>query len=179
METSKKILRGLLQTIKNNYALVQAGIMFLIQPDAPEKFDEYYSVIDENPEAQFGYIKYIYQNDELLKHATNELRKTVLRSCIKELFEVLKSECETEEQKKALRIAPWYQFLRIIRNSLSHDFCLRFNDYDKQKLPVAWSGLTLTQEMDGAKLPMQGFLTRIKVQELIDDVIEYVELNFG
>ena len=106
METSKKILRGLLQTIKNNYALVQAGIMFLIQPDAPEKFDEYYSVIDENPEAQFGYIKYIYQNDELLKHATNELRKAVLRSCIKELFEVLKSECETEEQKKALRIAP-------------------------------------------------------------------------
>lgn len=179
METNKEILRGLLQTIKNNYALVQAGIMFLIQPDAPKKFDEYYSVIDDHPEAHFGYIKYIYQSDELLGLATNELRKAVLRSCIKELYEVLKFECKTAEQEKALKNAPWYEFLRMIRNSLSHDFYLRFNKSDKKKLPVAWSGLTLTQEMDGAELPMQGFLTKAKVQELIDDVIEYVELNFG
>jgi hypothetical protein len=153
--------------------------MFLIQADAPKKFDEYYSVIDDHPEAQFGYIKYIFQSDELLRLATNELRKAVLRSCIKEVYEILKSESKTAEQKKALRNAPWYQFLRMIRNSLSHDFYLRFSDYDKQQLPVAWSGLTLTQEMDGAELPMQGFLTRAKVQELIDDVIEYVELNLG
>ena len=179
METNKEILRGQLQTVKNNYALVQAGIMFLVQPDAPEKFDEYYSTISYHPEAQFGYIKYVYQSDDLLKLATNQLRKAVLRSCMKEMFEILKSECKTGEQEKALKNAPWYQFLRMIRNSLSHDFYLKFNRYDKQQLPVAWSGLTLTQEMDGAELPMQGFLTRAKVQELIDDVIEYVELNFG
>jgi hypothetical protein len=32
--------------------------------------------------------------------------------------------------------------------------------------------------MDGAELPMQGFFTRAKVQDLIDDVIRYVELNW-
>jgi hypothetical protein len=56
----KEILRGQLQTIKNNYALVQAGIMFLAQPDAAEKFDKYYSIIADHPEAQFGYIKYVF-----------------------------------------------------------------------------------------------------------------------
>jgi hypothetical protein len=175
----KEILRGQLQTIKNNYALVQAGIMFLAQPDAAEKFDEYYSIIADHPEGQFGYIKYVFQSDDLLKLATNQLRKAVLRSCVKEMFEILKSGCETEDQKQSLMNAPWYQFLRMIRNSLSHDFYLRFNTYDKTRLPVTWAGLTLTQDMDGAELPMQGFFTRAKVQDLIDDVIRYVELNIG
>jgi len=98
---SRERLRGQLQTIKNNYALVQAGIMFLAQPDAAEKFDKYYSIISDHPKARFGYIKYIFQSDDLLKLATNQLRKAVLRSCIKEMFEILKFGCETEDQIQA------------------------------------------------------------------------------
>jgi len=98
---------------------------------------------------------------------------------MKEMFETLKSGCETKDQKKSLQNAPWYQFLRMIRNSLSHDFYLRFNKYDKKQLPVTWSGLTLYPDLDGEQLPMKGFLTRAKVQELIDEVIKYVELNIG
>ena len=77
-------LRGQLQTIKNNYALVQAGIMFLAQPDASERFDEYFSVASHHPEAKgFGYIRYVFESDDLLSLATNQLRKSVLRNCLK------------------------------------------------------------------------------------------------
>ncbi len=174
----KDKVRGYLQTIKNNYALTQAGIMFLAHPKAEEQFDEYYLKIADHPEASFGYIKYVFQNDELLKHATNELRKSVLRNCLKEMFEVLKSEFNSDQESKILRKASWYQFLRMIRNGLSHDFYLKFRKHDKAKLPVTWSDLTITIDMDGKLLPMEGFLTRTKVQELFDEVIEYVENNF-
>lgn len=173
-------LRGQLQTIKNNYALVQAGIMFLVQPDARERFDEYFSVVSHHPEAkEFGYIRYVYENDDLLALATNELRMSVLRNCLKETFEAVKIHGLTTNQIKVARTAPWYQFLRMARNSLSHDFFVRYKEHDLKLLPVTWSGLTFTAAMNDTMLPMGGFLTRTKVLELIDDVIAYVETHVG
>lgn len=106
--------------------------MFLAAPDAPQKFEEYYSHISDEPEAQFGYIRYVFEDYDLLKHSTNELRKSVLRNCLKETFEMLKAELQNQEEEVLFR-APWYRFLRMIRNSLSHDFKFRFRDYDKSK----------------------------------------------
>lgn len=174
----KDKIRGCLQTIKNNYALTQAGIMFLADPEAGKKFEEYYSAIAEHPEAQFGYIKYIFKDYSLLKHATNELRKSVLRNCLKEIFETLMSELVSGNQKEILIKAPWYQFLRIVRNSLSHDFHLQFRKSDKKELPVTWSDLTISIDMDGKYLPMAGFLSRAKAQQLIDEIIDYIEKKF-
>lgn len=176
--STKERVLGFLQTIKNNYALTQAGILLLAAEDAPEKFKEYYSHISDNPEAQFEYIKYVFNDYELLKHSTNELRKSVLRNCLKETFEMLKAEITNEKEKKILFRAPWYRFLRMIRNSLSHDFKFKFEDHDKKKLPVSWSSLTITLEMENDFLPMADFLTMAKIQQLFDEVAEYIEENF-
>ena len=54
----------------------------------------------------------------------------------------------------------------------------RFRDYDKLKLPVSWSNLTITIEMDDELLPMEGFLTRAKVHQLLDEIFEYIKENF-
>ena len=176
----KTEFRGKLQTIKNNYALVQAAILFLAQPDALTKFDEYSSPFSEHPEAkQFLYIRYVFENDKLLTLATNQLRKSVLKNCIKEMFELVKAYGLETQQIKLLRASPWYQFLRMVRNSLSHDFYLRYNEHDLKLLPITWSGLTLTVTMNGSELPMAGFLTRMKVLELMDGVITYVEQHVG
>lgn len=177
---SKTELRGQLQTIKNNYALVQAGIMFLAQPGAQTKFDEYFAAVSVHPEAKgFGYIRYVFESDELLALATNQLRKSVLRNCLKEMFELVKAYGLETNQIKILRVAQWYQFLRMMRNSLSHDFCVRYEKNDLKLLPITWSGLTLAASMDGSELPMAGFLTRVKILELMDNVIAYVEQHVG
>jgi len=174
-DMDKAELRGQLQTIKNNYALVQAGILFLAQPDALAKFDEYSLLFSEHPEAKkFLYIRYVLESDELLKLATNQLRKSVLRNCIKEMFELVKRYGLETDKIKLLRATPWYQFLRMVRNSLSHDFYLRYSEQDLKLLPITWSGLTLTAAMDDSELAMAGFLTRVKILELMDNVISEV-----
>lgn len=171
-------LLGQLQTVKNNYALLQAGVMFLVQPDSQKKFDEYFSAISHHPEAKdFEYIRYVFKNDEILSLATNQLRKSVLRNCIKEMFEIVKFYGESTGQVPILKAAPWYQFLRMTRNSLSHDFFVHFNQYDAALLPVSWSGLTYSALMHDVELPMAGFLTRTKVLELMDEVHAYVAAN--
>ena len=176
----KTYLRGQLQTIKNNFALVQLSIALMAQPNALEDFEHTLEVVKDHPEAEsFAYIRYIFRNDELLKHATNQFRQSVLRNCLKEAFELMRLYGEEHGQAQVIRAEPWYRFLRIIRNCLSHDMRLHFNKYDLKQLPVSWNGLTFHASMQDQPLPMRDFLTRQKAVELLDDVIRYVEQHVG
>lgn len=103
----------------------------------------------------------------------------MLRNCLKEAFEIVKAHGEATGQADIIRAAPWYRFLRIVRNCLSHDMRLRFNAYDLKQLPVSWSGLTIDASMQDQPLQMRDFLSRPKAVELIDAVIEYVEQHVG
>ena len=172
----KALLCGTLQTFKNNYALVQAGIALMDAPDALERIEKTFAHVKGHPEAStFLYIGYVFKTDELLKHATQELRNSVIRNCLKETFELVKSYGKETQQADVIRAAPWYQFLRIVRNSLSHDLRIDFRESDLKHLPVTWSGLTLDRSMQNSPLQSSGFLWRAKSLELIDAVIEYVE----
>lgn len=172
----KARLRGQLQTIKNNFALVQLSIALAAQPDALQVFERTLEVVKDHREAEsFAYIRYVFGSDELLKHATNQFRQSVLRNCLKETFELVKLYGEQHGQADVIRAAPWYRFLRIVRNCLSHDMRLHFEKYDLQQLPVSWSGLTIAVSMQDQPLPTRDFLSRQKAVELIDDVIRYVE----
>ncbi len=50
---------------------------------------------------------------------------------------------------KQLEGAEWYEFARINRNAISHNFRYEFRPRDLRVLPVTWNGLTLTTDMDG------------------------------
>ena len=172
----KPLLRGKLQTQKNNYALVQAGVALMTSEDALERILDTFKVVADHPEfSSFSYITYVFERDELLKHATKELRNAVLRNMLKETFELVKLYGDTTGQQTLVTAAPWYQFLRIVRNCLSHDFQLRFRPADLKVLPVTWSGLTLERSMHIGPLQMRDFLSRPKVMELMDEIIDFVE----
>ena len=172
----KMLIRGRVRTIKNNYALAQAGIALLTLPDARARLDEVFSLLKEHPETQMiRYIDYVFEDDDLLKFATNQFRNAVLRNCMKELFEQVKLFGSETNQMHIIKAASWYQFLRIVRNCLSHDMKLQFRPYDLKQLPISWSGLTIDASMHNVELQMRGFLSREKVQELVDAVIGYLE----
>ena len=176
----KAFLRGQLQTIKNNFALVQLSVAQMAQSDALQTFENTLDVVKGHPETEsFAYIRYVYENDDLLKLATGQFRNSVLRNCLKEMFELVKLYGETHGQAQTVRAAPWYRSLRIVRNCLSHDMSLHVSGYDLKQLPVTWSGLTIDASMQDQPLPMRDFLSRPKAVELIDDVIAYVEQHVG
>ena len=87
----KLLILGRVQTIKNNYALAQAGIALLALPDARARLQDVFSLLKEHPETQvIGYIDYVFEDSDLLKLATGQFRNAVLRNCMKELFEHVK-----------------------------------------------------------------------------------------
>ena len=173
---NKVHILGRIQTVKNNYALAQAGIALLALPDARARLNEVFALLEDHPETSaICYIDYIFEDDNLLQSATGEFRNSILRNCMKELFEQVKLYGKETNQKKIIEAAPWYQFMRIIRNCLSHDMKLRFRSYDLKQLPTSWSGLTIDASMHGSYLPMRDFLDRQKALELVDSVADYVK----
>ena len=172
----KLLIRGRVQTIKNNYALAQAGIALLALPDARVRLEAVFSLLKEHPETQaFRYIEYVFDDDDLLKLATGQFRNAVLRSCMRELFEQVTLFGRETNQTQIIAAAPWYQFLRIVRNCLSHDMRLQFRPYDLKQLPISWSGLTIDASMHDSQLSMGGFFSREKSIELVDAVIDHIE----
>ena len=110
--------------------------------------------------------------EQIGKHGNQALVETkrnanrfLTRNLLKEAFRITESYCTSTGQKNVLQNEAWYQFARIIVNSLSHNFRLDFRSYDKTLLPVSFKGIEMTESMNGKPISF-------KLQVLIDLVDE-------
>jgi hypothetical protein len=81
---------------------------------------------------------------------------TQLYALICSPFEILRDYCEDYDKLhptrfllKEMKDAAWYEFTRIIRNALSHNFHFHFNEHDKKMMPISWNSITISKEMEG------------------------------
>ena len=81
--------------------------------------------------------------------AAMEFAKMLLRNFTLDSFESIKSYCRETDKLDQLYSQPWYQFTRMIRNSLTHTQTWHFRDYDREKLPVSWRDKTISIDMEG------------------------------
>ncbi len=75
-----------------------------------------------------------------------------------------------------LKDAPWYQFARIIRNCLSHNFIFVFNNYDKGLLPITWKNRSIAIDMDNQPLELKYF-GYVETWEMFQEFHSFVENN--
>ncbi|HBR09734.1 TPA: hypothetical protein DD712_00520 [Candidatus Acetothermia bacterium] len=64
--------------------------------------------------------------------AVKEFLTSQIRALIKESFELIKNYCYETKQVSKFKAEPWYQFARMIRNCLSHNFKFEFKKHDKK-----------------------------------------------
>jgi len=87
-----------------------------------------------------------------------------LHALIRAPFELLSDYCEDYDKAelsrhlvKELHRADWYEFARIIRNTVSHNFRFRFSKHDKTRLPITWRGISLTADLEGKAMTYESF----------------------
>lgn len=99
--------------------------------------------------------------------------RALTRNLLKEVFRLTQSYCSISGQLDEMESKEWYQFTRLIVNSLSHDFKWRFNKKDLNHLPITHKGELLEAGLDGHDLHM-----RLQVLiELVDDIISFCRAN--
>lgn len=95
--------------------------------------------------------------------------RALTRNLLKEVFRLAQSYCSNSNQLKEMESNHWYQFARLIVNSISHDFKWRFHKKDKQHLPTTYKEVTLRLELDGQDIHM-----RLQILiELVDEIISF------
>jgi hypothetical protein len=153
---TKSELLAQLENAKNNYILGHAALSLFAEPQV-------YPLL-ERQSASFGtYTITFDQVARLLRVpsdrdiALKEFLTMLLRALIKETFELLRDYSAATGQTPILKSQGWYQFARLIRNCISHNFMFEFSTYDKTLLPVTWGGRTIEPAMDRQFLPLSFF----------------------
>ena len=79
-----------------------------------------------------------------------------LHALIRVPFEILRDYCKdfdnsdpTQHLVQKMKETRWYEYAKMVRNAISHNFHFQFCEHDKKILPVTWNGITLSQEMEG------------------------------
>ena len=133
------------------------------------------TLITELPEGKISLKQFMEGLEKISDHAQVETKRNanrfLTRNLLKEVFRITQSFCYTHGQATAMTAESWYQFTRIIVNSLSHNFRLEFQNNDRKQLPVSYMGQTIDIPMHGQPLSMQ---LRILLS-LVDDIIIFVQ----
>lgn len=162
-----------LENAKNNYILGLAGISLFASPEA-------YPILEKNYAAfgiytvEFGQVVLLLRSAEDREIAIKEFLTSQIRALIKESFELINDYCAGTGQAARFKAEPWYQFARMIRNCLSHNFKFAFNNYDNGLLPVSWRARTITSAMDGQHLKLD-FFGYVETWELFRDYQSFVQ----
>lgn len=173
---NKDDLIGIFRTSHNNCKLVYASMVLFGHDDMAPFYQKWSSSLDiPTPYDEKGLLALLHDRD-VLKHAFAQLFDTVHRAALKEMFEVTKKYCDETNQLKLLQSQNWYQFWRILRNCVSHDFKFHFGDHDRKKLPVSWGDVTITESMEGEFLT-HGVLSRENILNFLEEVKSFIDEN--
>jgi hypothetical protein len=170
---TKPELISQLENAKNNYILGLGAISLFASPEA-------YPILEKNHAAfgtytvEFAQVVRLLRNAKDREIAIKEFLTSQIRTLIKESFELIKDYCDGTGQAALFKAEPWYQFARMIRNCLSHNFKFEFNNYDRGLLPVSWRARTITAAMDGQHLKLD-FFGYVETWELFREYQTFVQ----
>ena len=175
---NKEYILGLLRTAFNNYTVGCLASYFLTHSDSNELPDTLTLQNLSFPEAQvlvyLEPMKILLPIKEKRDKLLAEHMKSILRSFIKDTFESVKLYANKTNQFNKMKKAPWYDFTRIIRNCLAHDFRIGFWEDEKKILPVRWRDKEIKLDMDGKPLQVQ-IMNEAFAILLYNDIFQYVE----
>ena len=141
---------------KNNFILGLASLALLTDPDARNLLNEK-SADFSGYSVPFDQVAALLGSEIDRQIALEEFAKSVLRCLLKEGHELVTDYCKPEGLYSDLSAQSWWQFSRLIRNALSHNFCFRLNDKDMKLLPLSWQGKTIDASVDGQPIMMSFF----------------------
>lgn len=152
MVSKPELLRQLTNT-KNNYVLGLAAISAFTDPAALEHLRQSHTSFGAYT-VTFEQVAQMLASDDDRQIALKEFLAMHLRALLKESFELIRDYAEDSKQGHLFRAQSWYQFARMLRNCLSHDFHFRFTPHDHKLLPVYWKSRKVDASLDRQLLPI-------------------------
>lgn len=170
---TKDELHSQIQNVKNNYILGLSAISVLTEPFAPEHLKNSHCTFGEYI-VDFNQVANLLANGSDRSIALKEFATMLIRGLLKESYEIVRAYTKSSQQGAKFRAQPWFQFFRLIRNCVSHNFHFEFSDSDKDLLPVTWRGRVIDDTFDRQPLEIS-FLGYDGVWALFSELMQFVD----
>jgi hypothetical protein len=145
-----------LKTVQNNYVLGLASIALLTAESSQAQL--------RSDKAVFGgFAVEFAQIADLMRvagHRDDAVKSFLIMlmcSLVKDTFELVKHHSKKRRIADALKAQGWYQYARLVRNCIGHNFILEFKKEDLAAMPIRWRQSELTAAMNGQQLPLERF----------------------
>jgi len=151
---------GALQNLVNTFVFGHTLLFIAAASDlsrlqhATLEFSSPQSHVEVKLDALFAGVTSLKQRPIMVEEFQASLRRAVLA----EFFECMRSYCQSTNQEQTLRSAPWYEFVRIARNTTSHQRGGHISwppEFKKKGIKsVRWNHLEVDESMEGQELIM-------------------------
>ena len=169
---TKVELLSQIENVQNNFILGLSAISVLSEPFAVAHLQKSNCVFGKHV-VDFHQVASLLVNVTDRNSALKEFTTMLIRGLIKESYEVVNAYTKSTQQREEFRKQPWFQFYRLIRNCVSHNFHFDFRKSDKKMLPVSWRGKIIDSSLDQQSLDIS-FLGYDGVWELFSDLKSFV-----
>lgn len=170
---TKVELLSQLENVKNNYILGLASVSVLSESFAANHLRQSHCAFGTYF-VEFRQVAALLESKPDREMALKEFTTMLLRGLLKESFETVRAYAKSSQQRAALKAQPWFQFFRLIRNCVSHNFHFEFTEDDKKLLPVSWHGRTVDKNLDGKPLEI-AFLGYDGVWALFSELVNFAD----
>lgn len=168
---TKVELLSQLENVKNNYILGLASVSVLSESFAANHLRQSHCAFGTYV-VEFRQVAALLESKLDREMALKEFTTMLIRGLLKESFETVLAYAKSNQQSAKLKAQPWFQFFRLIRNCVSHNFHFEFGDYDKALLPVSWDGRTIDVSLNDKPLEI-AFLGYEGVWDLFSEIDDF------
>ena len=162
-------LEGRLAAISTTYLMGIAAIDLLLNPTARSLLAGRFATFGHGGlsfgsqsnagtcSVALGQVSNLLADPKNLAESAKQFGIVLLRDLATLGFQILEERCKAVGAMKDLEATSFYQFARIIRNCVSHNFRIEYGKFDRSLMPLSWRGQTLTLAMDQGPLPLEFF----------------------
>lgn len=172
----KNDLVSRMENIKNNFILVMAAISLFYDKRSYPILNESKISFGTNS-IDFKQVADMMKNENNRKITCDEFGKMGLRILTKESVRLIEDYCKKSGQLSKLKSQTWWQFARIISNSISHNFIFEFRPGDKKELPVTWNNKTIDLSMDNTLIGTLSLFGYSDAWKLFEEMNLFVKIK--
>ncbi len=90
--------------------------------------------------------------DNLYETIIQHMINLALKNAVTDYYESIMKYCKQTKQTDILKKQPWYNYSKLIRNGLSHDYQWDFSKQTKSIFPVTYKQTMITYDLHGTLL---------------------------
>lgn len=107
-------------------------------------------------------------------HVADQMYFVIVRSAVTDGVELIRDYCRRTQQMPTLKMQPWFQVFRLLRNALNHNFHFVFGPGDRAVLPATWRNITISFDLDRTELT-RDILSPATAIEWLEELDSFVQ----